>query len=247
MSPRLRCVTTCARASARWVGRSARCSSRRSMRRASRPRSIGARRRSTWPGSRRRCTCSSCAPRSQVRRSARRRWPRPSRRSWSCTSRRSTGSAACSSGSASTTSARRSSRSCAAVGAWRPIVLSRCARTTCSSRGSPRRAWRARTRRVASRARSGASGAITSSRCRRSPSWASSTRCCSPAAKRTCAGGSSGGPRRSARRGRANGRRCARCPVSRSTPQRPQVRASTPSRWSRSVRTAIRSRWRSPA
>ena len=60
---------------------------------------------------------------------------------------------------------------------------------------------RARTRRAASRARSAASAATISSRSRRSRTWPSSTRCCSPAARRTCAGGSSGAPRRSARRG----------------------------------------------
>ena len=50
--------------------------------------------------------------------------------------------------------------------ASRPTASSRCARTTCSSRSSPRRAWRARTRRAASRARSGASAATTWSRSR---------------------------------------------------------------------------------
>jgi transposase len=54
-------------------------------------------------------------------------------------------------------------------------------------------ACRARTRRAASRARSGACGAITSCPFRRWPTWASSTRGCSRAARRTCAGGSSGG------------------------------------------------------
>ena len=50
-----------------------------------------------------------------------------------------------------------------------------------------RRASRARTRRAASRARSAASAATTSSRSRRSPTSPSSTRCCSRAARRTCA------------------------------------------------------------
>ena len=53
-------------------------------------------------------------------------------------------------------------------------------------------------------------------------------------------------PRRSARRGRPSGRCCARCPASRSTRPRPRRRASTPSRWSRSARTATRSRSRWP-
>ena len=74
-----------------------------------------------------------------------------------------------------------------AAGASRATASSRCARTTCSSRSSRRRASRARTRRAASRARSGASGATTSSRSRRSPTWPSSTSCCWPAARPTCA------------------------------------------------------------
>ena len=59
-------------------------------------------------------------------------------------------------------------------------------------------------------------------------------------------GGSSGAPGRSARRGRPSGRCCARCPPSRSTRPRPRRRGSIRSRWSRSARTATRSRSRWP-
>jgi transposase len=63
-------------------------------------------------------------------------------------------------------------------------------------------------------ARSGASAATTSSPSRRSPTWASSTRGCSRAATRTCAGGSSDAARRSARHGRRSARGCAAAPRS---------------------------------
>jgi transposase len=61
-------------------------------------------------------------------------------------------------------------------GASRPTGSSRCARTICSSRSSPRRGSRARTRRAVSRAKSGAFAATTSSPSRRSRTSRSSTR-----------------------------------------------------------------------
>jgi len=75
---------------------------------------------------------------------------------------------------------------------------------------------------------------------------ANSTRGCWRAARRTCAGRSSGVARRSARHGLRSARGCARCPARRSTRPRPRRRAWTRSRWSRSARTATRSRSRSP-
>src|SRR5215218_10134723 len=113
-------------------------------------------------------------------------------------SRRSSGSVASSSRSASTTWARRSSRSSGDGGASRPTGSSRCARTTCSARSSPRRASRARTRRAASRARSGASAAITSSPSRRSRTWRT---------QRAAAGGLRGGLAPADRRAWRDGRR----------------------------------------
>ena len=49
-----------------------------------------------------------------------------------------------------------------------------------------------------------------------------------------------------ARRGRSSGRCCSRCRPSRLTRPRPRRRGSIRSRWSRSARTATRSRSRSP-
>ena len=70
MSRRQRCATTCGRAGARWAGRPGRCSSRRCTRRASGPRSTGARRTSSSQGRRRGGpSVLQCARRSRARRS----------------------------------------------------------------------------------------------------------------------------------------------------------------------------------
>ena len=142
--------------------------------------------------------------------------------------------------------ARRSSRSSRAAGASRPTASSRCARTTCSRRSSRRRASRARTRRAASRARSAASAATTSSRSRAVADLAELNALllagCEADLRRRIVGRAG----RSARRGRSSGRCCARCPPSRSTRPRPRRRGSIRSRWSRSARTATRSRSRWP-
>ena len=68
-SRRRRCVSTCVVGSARWAGRSGRCSCRRCMTRVWVRRSTGARPRSIWRRCARRFICSSCARRFRARRS----------------------------------------------------------------------------------------------------------------------------------------------------------------------------------
>ena len=64
--------------------------------------------------------------------------------------------------------------------------------------------------------------------------------------ERISTGGSKAGRSRSGRRGRWSGRCCSRCRSTRSTRARRQHRGWTPSRWSRSARTATQCRSRSP-
>ena len=94
-----------------------------------------------------------------------------------------------------------------------------------------RRARRARTRRAASRARSGAFVATTWSRSPRSPTWPSSTRSSALAARPTWSARSSGDPRPSARRWPGSGRCFGRCRPSRSTAPSRRRSGSTARRW----------------
>ena len=135
-----------------------------------------------------------------------------------------------------------------AAGASRPTASSRCARTTCSSRSSRRRALQG------AHEKGGVEGEV--GRFRRNhlvpvPAVADLARAQRAAARRL-----RGGPAPADRRARRDGRRgvgeraaaAARAArASRSTRPRPRRRASTPSRWSRSARTATRSRSRWPA
>ena len=120
-----------------------------------------------------------------------------------------------------------------AAGAWRPTGSSRCARTTFTSRSSRSRGSRAPMKRAASRARSGVSAVVISSRCPRSLA-----RGAERAAARRVRGGSGAADRWApgdvGEASRGSGRCCAGCRPS-GHPQRSRPRQGwTRSRWSRS-------------